>query len=152
MWEYYQKLWELLKEVPEIKKDLEELRFWTDLFYKNWKEWINHHETYIWMSHPYNWTNSQPIIKNYHNYCIWSNFSIKQLKELYKINNPIEERHIRMYCEKIKENTIINTNLDTLWVFFIWNCVIRLDNSKPFHQQDEEVYKQLYEYFISLKN
>ena len=148
---FKEKLIELLKTDEVVKKDMEELKFWTDLFYKHWTEWITTHETYIWLSHPYNWTSPQPIIKNNHNYCISRNISLEEIKKYYIINNPLQERHLRMYCE----NNKIWLGITESWFLSITNfpenIQLNLDNTKDFSDQSEEVYEKIFN-FLSNKN
>ena len=62
----------------------------------------------------------------------------------------IEERHIRIYCR----NKLLNLIINSWWEIATQDkdLIIELDNSKPFHLQDEQVYKQLVEYFKWLKD
>ena len=121
MWEYYLKLLELLKEVPGIKKDL-----WWWIIYRleNYKWWYcfswSKEEclNHLWSWKAPNWFTS---VKRF----IWD-------------VRKIEERHIKWYAEEkwiLYNNNFIDLLLDKI-IF-----------QKPFHQQDEEVYKQINEFF-----
>ena len=142
---YYEQLRELLCEVPEIKKDLEELRFWCEIErYWNiytlieWKHFIDENWKY---------QKSQNNVNDFSKTIIW---------------NPIEERHIRMYCDNksVEFMSLYNCNFKIREKFFdkltndFWYKIaltLKVDNIKSFHLQDEQVYKQLVEYFKSLK-
>lgn len=159
---YKQKLIDLLKSDDEVKSAIEKLEFGTDLFYKNWEEWITTHETFIWMSHPYNWTSPQPIIKNHHNYCIIKDIDIEDIKRLYILTKPLQERFIRMYClSKWYNCSFQNNNL--IAIEKVWIDDIDIENNKQllyklisyellkdFNSQSEEVYQKIYEVLNNL--
>ena len=62
---------------------------------------------------------------------------------------PLKERFIRMYC-----NNNINEVLEIQWDWRIYldEFVVELDDTKDFDNQDDEVYKKIYEalYYLNL--
>ena len=59
--------------------------------------------------------------------------------------NPIQDHHLRMYCEENKINISINEVWELLEGWNIWNIHLEyqrldifLDNKKPLHQQSNE--------------
>ena len=153
---HYNQLRTLLCEVEEIKKDLEELRFWTKIINTHtWTECIFLEKVDDWAL-VFNW--------------IWNRVVLDRNIKI--IWNDIEERHIRMYFNNLiwKEDIkyipykqkwftiryIIYDNeirkyIEESWEYEKYITICELNNSKPFHQQDEEVYRQLVEYFLNLK-
>jgi hypothetical protein len=138
---YKEKLIELLKTVPKIKQDLEELRFWTIIKYNTkfkWKdtrnyfrykwEWEWDNENYL---PPYKMINNQAFI------IIW---------------NELEERHLRMYCESknIKYIQYVSWLIE-LKIRWEIHKSISMDNSKSFSNQSEDFYEKLYNYLITIE-
>lgn len=130
----YQVLIEELCKIEEIKKDIMELRFWTLIqrwYFISRVVW-NFDNEYSIVNIPYKWSS----------WYIAYNVNIDNLWEI--IWNNLEERHLRMYFEFI-----------ALWIDIRWDWQIedyqgvyiaKLDNSKPFHEQDNEVYKKILDY------
>lgn len=138
---YKNKLIELLKTIPEIKDDLEELKFWTIL------KILDTNEYDYWIETP-NW--EEYILLNDNNFIFWmellnleeGNFEIKI------IWNPIHRHHLEWFCE---ENKIF---LSLVWGNLIFNYMfkelrIKLNNKKSLDEQTEEVYEKIYNF---LKN
>lgn len=142
---YKEKLIELIKEVPAIKDDLEELRFGTYILY---------HSRMIWI-----YINEKYFIPRYEIYTKWENWTeyidVNYEKEIEEINdmyfeiiwNPLEERFLMIYCEnkwillQRKSNWLIewiHKNIE--WSYF----ELQLDNTKDFNNQSEEVFKKLF--------
>ena len=129
---YKEKLRELLCEVPEIKKDLEELRFWSYLYWRDssWK--LNYDRAIIiWIKKITLEIYIVPILKS----------------RIEKIENPIEERHIRMYCENTKLRfDFLQEYIQISNVFTKEKSkLIELDKTKDFDNQSETLYNELYE-------
>jgi len=144
---YKGKLTEILKEVSENKKDLEELRFGCEIICDEWfawtiiREWTEDWED-LWVSHcwyliDFNW------------YSALQEYDTDDIKDLKIIWNPIQERNLRMYCESKKKYFTIST----AWYIVFENTEkwIRLDNNKDFSNQSEEVYKSIVEFLESNK-
>ena len=140
---YKEKLINLLKTIPSVKEDLEELRFWCVLESKiSWKI-----ITYCWETDEY---------KDKYIMALWKyNIVSKKLLSRYKIIwNPLEERHLRMYCDKKWISLIINRfsqlsyldNSDNLY-----KKICTLDNTESFDQQTEEVYEKIVEFLETNK-
>ena len=128
---YKQRLTGLLCEVEEIKEDVMELRVGCEFIDEEWDECLI--------------LDGSVDIKNlvYSTWCwdCWACYSIKEI-----LWNPIEERHLRMYCE---ENDIF-LSIDSDWSFwtlkhnhniYLW----KLHYNKPFSEQTEEVYEKILE-------
>ena len=133
-----QKLIELLKAVPEIKEDLEELKIWCVV------------ELDLW-----SWEDTEYTITD-----LWEidfeDFRIKNLDNYWHIDNiiwnPIEEYHLRMYlCNKL-------TDLDQYIFTIYWELqeintdsweyirtIFKLEN-KSFDNQSEEVYEEIFNF------
>ena len=65
--------------------------------------------------------------------------------------NDIEERHLRMYCENLnwdylKQRMDWDFEWIPQWKWEVNDRIFWLDNTKPFHQQTEEVYKSIVEF------
>lgn len=141
-----QKLTELLCEVKEIKEDIMEVKyFWSFLLEtKDWLcnrvfinyKWYKNEDEFIWM-------------------CIWEldkqfqNYTLIY-KQIWFENKSIEERHIRMYS--YNKNLWI-TIYDDWFVYKWWDekYITRLDNTKDFDKQSEEVLWALVEYLSNIK-
>lgn len=129
---YKQKLIDLLKTIPEIKEDLEELRFGCNVFY-NWEYHILYDYKNIW------W-------KDYINIGWWLSEEMKNeywIKEV--IWNPLEERHIRIFSENKEVYICITTSWYICWTD-IEKPICQIDNSKSFDYQTEEFYKELFNF------
>ena len=129
---YKEKLINLLKTVPSVKEDLEELKFWTYIRKQNWNT-ARISQTYL-----EDWY----VVDNL-SYCI-------TLKDYNIIWNPLDYHHLMQYCEnkKIEIHIISRTlwlfMLDKYWIADEFNAVIlELDNTKSFNQQTEEVYENI---------
>ena len=123
---YYNKLKILLCECEEVKRDIMELKFWTELncVWRICKLLVEK----SWYIDVFNW--------DWVYSCLHWNYTI--------IWNPLEERHLRIYLIKHK------LNLFNIYraKFIYEECYIELDNSKAFSEQSEEVYEKLYNYLI----
>jgi len=137
---YKEKLIELFKTIPEIKEDLEEL---IDLktkviYYPNkWKSW------------PYEWIYWNLYERDDDRFY---KFDITELDKI--IWNPIEERHLRMYCKKNKIIYQYN-NMDWIlslsWMDDVFDREFKeYDDTKSFDNQSEHFYKELYNFLINL--
>ena len=127
---YKEKLRELLKTVPDIKNDLENIKFWTEVLLF--------------------WAKKRKIIEEYPNvnkiYVTRYNFTSSFSQEEYKIIwNPLSEHHLRMYCQDKKINIDIVWNGSVLMWGFELICITELDN-KDFDNQSEEVYEKIFNY------
>lgn len=129
----YEKLVEKLKEVEEIKEDLEELRFGTKIIWN----WLCYRFLFIHIDD----VNFFHILQEAT--CVKTD--VHRL-EVEKIKNDLEERHLRMYCEN--KNINYSMHKDWFWIQYKW--VIKIDNTKDFNNQSEEVYQKIYEALISL--
>ncbi len=136
MWEEQKKFRELLKTCPETKKDMEELRFWSELKLK-WNsilsiqylyEYKNHFWVYLWV-----WKTRTRIWKKYVD-IIWT----------------LEERHLRMFNYNNWDKVDFFIYIDNSWMlvasdYTSWETfdICELDNTKPFNEQSEEFYGKL---------
>jgi len=100
---YKTKLTDLLKTVKEIREDIEELQFGT------YVEISNRLTRIIWEN--INWTFAVRITSNWR--VVSKRFDRQQFKIIW---NPLEERMLRMYCEK---NNIIFW-IDEKWRLYYW--------------------------------
>jgi len=128
---YKEKLIELLKTVPKIKEDLEEIKWWVWLKEKSWLIYQNLWANKLFMPwHSIVNTTKEDIL------------SMQVIPEL-------EERHLRMYLnEKLSENYYI-TAWWKFWYIWYYNeklKEIQLDNTKNFNEQSEDVYEKLFNY------
>lgn len=150
---YKERLIELFKTIPEIKKDLEELKFWCRL--KTPRGEIvkfSHtikHEAGVRTVKDTDGTTFETKTNAWTNYiCIKEDGWIYQywlFGEDKIIWNPIEERHLRIFCEEsgyimIDEYGVI---LDASDVDYQPE-VCELNNKKAFSEQSESFYKKLY--------
>ena len=108
---YLEKLTELLCTIPEIDKQVKELKFWWILDDKRCR------------------------------------YGFK------KIWNTIELHHLMWYCSIKKINFSIENYERFNWeiidfISFNWTTTISIDNTKPLHQQSEEVLKNIFEALI----
>lgn len=144
----YEKLVNKLKEVEEIKKDLEELSFIVSItsIWLWWRINSQYNEFLYWEC-------------NTKEEAIWKMISLIRKQPENKNNSilielcsstvkPLEERHLRMYCE--------NKNID-MYTMTNWDIVINhsyvltdLDDTKPFHQQDDKVYLEILNYLNNI--
>ena len=132
---------EILKTVPEIKKDIEELKFWCILekFDNLWNKRIlwRWYETWTFeLQYHFNdwvWHNSYQISKNLINKIIWQ----------------VEERHLRMF---LKDKSEVRVDINIWWLIFkhwyMSNWWIYLDNSKPYMEQSSEFFKKLNDWIV----
>jgi len=132
------KLTELLKTVPEIKSDLEELRFGCKFINKYKLDEID-----IIISEIRWW--------NFHSIIWWNQTHFPHISQIDKVIwNPLEERHLRMYCESIFRLLIVSENLIYLRYMdgdgYRTYAVCELDNTKSFDNQSEEVYEKIFNY------
>ena len=141
-----------IKTVPEIKKDLEELKFGCEVklgVVWGWY-WIDNITTRI--IRRCEWLKWEVYNVEWNPYCLvyvkHSSFpeDPSMIKEI--IWNPLEERHLRMYCEKKGILWFLWINKIELWI--PWNesnaLWCRIDNTKSFNDQTEEVYEKIVEF------
>ena len=121
---YKEKLRELLKTNDQVKEQMEKLE--EDEYYFNWlRESI------------YLFTNQTTFDYNSNEFCLYNlDFNC----------NLLQERFLRMYCEN--KNINYSMHKDWFWIQYKW--VIKIDNTKDFNNQSEEVYQKIYEALISL--
>ena len=133
-----QKLIELLKTVPEIKKDIEELKWCCEVEYvwafKQYWSWIYYLVEIVWC-----WAEL---------YRPWEmSFTVPE-EDFEVIWNPLEERHLRVYCTYLNKWTYIW--IDSNWVYTLeaWfdKFIVELDNTKSFNDQTDEVYGKIVEF------
>ena len=137
---YKEKLRELLKEVQEVKEQMEKLEFgalvkyvWNFPQYYEWEHKILH-VLWDWETIETIWWKEQSMS---HTLC----------KEDYEIIwLPLSERFIRMYCEK--KNINYSIHKDWFWIQYKW--VIKIDNTKDLENQSVTFYKELYEALLKL--
>lgn len=141
---YKQKLRELLKTVPEVKEQMEKLDFWCKVNYllSDWSTdiWIYCFQLWLKMFLTDSWLEVE-------------NSNILEIIWL-----PLQERFIRMFCEKNNIRFSIHTNyhwpddiLNFSVVYIEWNEYCQIDNTKDFDNQSEEVYQKIYEVIYNLK-
>ena len=127
---YKNKLIDLLKSDDETKTAMEKLEFGIKLEYENFKcTFLN--KTDFW---------DYRVIKS--KWLISFDSIIKKDDDFKIIWLPLQERFIRMYCENKKE--IISMYKNELQFYRNFKS-ITLDNNLDFDQQDDEVYKKIYE-------
>lgn len=133
-----EKLINLLKTVPAIKEDLEELRMWTK-FEMNWFEY-----------HIINVSRSLWTVSWIRRWWIESALRNVFLSKVGNISNALDYHHIMMYMynwEDIESiilwnEMLIRKHWNIISHFYIWD----FDKLKPFDQQDDSVYEALYDY------
>ena len=150
---YKEKLRELLYEVPEIKKDLEKLKTWTIIKHKiDWdiREmlFILQDETHYLCSllkTKINNVSNQIALEYKIQHYEKENWNFLD-RENFDIENPIEERFIRMYCENKWLLTMYKNELQ----FNYANISVELDDTKAFDNQYDLVYQKIYEALLEL--
>lgn len=144
---YKQQLTEELCTVPEIEKQIKELKFGCKLKINKYNLIYDCIDTYDIVVcdivfdgekvFSINWNIlSEQVEKKFQ----WK----KSIKEI--IWNPIEYHHLMMYCESKN----ISMRIESLWIIYI-NAnrkICDFDNTKPLSEQSEEVYEQI---LIALK-
>lgn len=132
---YKEKLIELLKTIPEVKEQMESLEFGCKYIMKNC-----HPEIF--------WETSEQIFIHH---IMW-----EWLVEIIWL--PLQERFIRMFCEKNNIRFSIHTNyywlddvLNFSAVYIEWNEYCQIDNTKDFDNQSEDIYQKIYEVLYNLK-
>jgi len=141
---YKEKLIELLKTVPEIKEDLEELKFWTRIEINWWKMFFK--SIIIDAEHIDYWIIKYITRHPLYYFLSWKDKEFKINKwELKIIWNPLEERHLRMYCEKNTTWIIIRSEWDIVNILQEL-FITKLDNTKSFDNQEDKVYESLFNY------
>ena len=134
---YKEKLIDLLKTIPEIKEDIEELREFCKFTLKNKDGWLAVESS----DGPWVFT------------ICWNMFPKEEINEIYW--NPLEERHLRIFCKNkgvfltILENWLIDwekTNEADC------NTICKLNIYKNLDNQNEKVYEKLYYFFRDIKN
>ncbi len=123
---HYEQLVSKLKEIDEIKKDLEELK--NDTIIK----------IHLNLENPYSTYGDNNNCNDYWFDIIWN----------------LQERHLRIYCAKNWRLDLsfyeewIYADINNYWLD--WQ-ICRLDNTKDFHLQDDKVYKQILDYINNNK-
>jgi len=141
---YKQKLIDLLKSDEQIKEAMESLEFWCEIKYvlSDWSTdiWIYCFQLWLKMFLTDSWLEVE-------------NSNILEIIWL-----PLEERFIRIFCEKNNIRFSIHTNyywLDDILnfsaVYIGWNEYCQIDNTKDLNNQSEEVYQKIYEALLELK-
>lgn len=147
---YKEKLRELLKTVPKLKKQMESLEFWTEILFKYSPD--TGYTKYLYISNN--------IIKSKITENIRTDINLMALKWwqwLKIIWNPLQERFLRMFCEvekiklEIQANWVIKIVSWIWWRNEIYEIVANLDNDKDFDNQDEKTYKYIYETLYNFK-
>jgi len=149
---YKDKLTELLKTVPEIKKDLEELRFWCSFKYEN--QWDNEILTFCSIYEDTWWTLTLSfLIPNKERTDEINSFSDDDLINLIKIIwNPIQYHNLEQYCVSKHIKLIRQANWvlkEISWESFeteTSEIITNLDNIKSFNNQEDKVYEDLFNY------
>ena len=140
---YYEQLQEILCTDESIKADIMELRFWTKIKYE--EQWViktrivlfvHKYSDFLIVEPWYNYRTPKKILRRIVSNIIW---------------NPLEERHLRMYCENLnwdylKQRMDWDFEWIPQWEWEVNDRLFWLDNTKPFHQQTEEVYKSIVEF------
>lgn len=176
---YKQKLTDLLKTIPEIKEDIMEFRTWFKLdvyeywpsglqeyWYDDWQLWW---EEYILWKDDIFYSNEdwyEIHLSFIEDLISWKETLEKSesIKDIEIIWNPLEERHLRMYCESKWKNILIHTNEfwtglyisqnDDYWrpVVNMDSFICNLDNEEPFSEQTEKVYEDIYNFLTNIWN
>lgn len=144
----YINLINFLKENDEsVRKDLETLKFGTIVKYKTPLKWTNPRD-YFRYKWEWDWDNeiSLPPIRMYNNQAfeiIWNN---------------LDYHHLMIYCDSNKIRLVIQANGVIKTIIWNWwfenesyDIITNIDNTKPFHKQEQKVYKRLLDYFIWLQ-
>ena len=135
---YKEKLTNLLKTIPSVKEDLEELKFWCKI--KMEEDW----EIWYWR-----FVNTEFVWKEWDNYFVnqtnddWSLFDGIEWSDYTIIWNPLDYHHLMQYCwdRNIIRDIIITKQYTTIYTKD--KKYIDLDNTKSFEQQTEEVYEKI---------
>lgn len=132
-----EKLRELLKTVPEVKEWMESLEFWCEIKYvlSDWSTDVWRYCFQLWLKV----------------FLTDSGLEVENSNILEKIWLPLQERFIRMFCEKRRVPFFIIRSGE---ISFNRNesSYIKIDNTKDFDNQSEEVYQKIYEVLYNLKN
>lgn len=130
---YKEKLIKLLKIDEEVKDTMEKLEFgciitrcWSNHKMISWNEFFDKNNRIFYNIEDNNFRDDKIQI-------IWL---------------PLQDRFIRMYCENKKIYFI-----QTTWHIWLWEkyqISIKIDNKKDFDQQDDEVYKQIFNFLKDL--
>lgn len=161
---YKEKLIELLKEVPEIKEDLEEWREWYKLLMiDNWWALME----YGWDEDAW-WEEIEELIvwpdwETYWDYTLTKECGIKDGWDedfhcTFKIIwNPIEERHLRIYlskkcCRDSNDEFFISDSWELVFYDIVSEVFNRggvyINNTQSFDNQKESVYEDIYNFLI----
>lgn len=131
----YELLVNKLYEVEEIKKDI---WWWIKYLLKNCKWWY----CFSWSKEDclnYLWSWKAPK---------WFTSVVRYIWDIRKL----EERHLFIYSETKKIRLIRQANWIIKVINWYWwqnetyDIITKIQNSKPFHLQDDEVYKQILDY------
>lgn len=123
-----EKLTEILCSKEDVKKDVMELRFWTNvlIWWHKIRQVINEYPD-----------PSSILVTRYLGCTCWKKWEYKILW------NNLEERHLRMYCES---NGIKYTMYESYFQFIDSLVIIKFDNKKPFHKQNQETLLNIVNY------
>lgn len=156
---YKEKFIAKLKEIPEIKEDMEKLEFGCEIIISTTK--CSGDEIYTDTIKAkylqWDWDYSQLEWWHWDMMVDWelSSYSVKMFElwetpwdNTFEIIWTLKERHLRMY---FKNKGLYLTNNEE-WEFFNTrslneeNFKFKLDNKKDFDQQDDSVYKEIVEF------
>lgn len=142
---YKQKLIDLLKSDEQTKTAMEKLEFWCKLIPINIPSWKNDNFRII----HYRWDCYGIVYKRYFEWWYCEDFIDSNIKEIIWL--PLQERFLRMYCDN--KNILIYIRCD--WLLQIrqnweYKDICKLDNTKDFDNQSEELYQKIYETLLQL--
>ena len=140
-----QKLTDLLCEVKEIKEDIMELRFGTEIKYWD-TENVKHF--YIWKS-DFWW--ELLWLKTSVEWYTDCTAELEEWEEFEIIWNPIEYHHLMMYCEEDYNLKITPLYISIAKYKDYTERFIDFNNTLPLHKQSEEVLWALVEYLSNIK-
>lgn len=160
---YKEQLRELLKTNSEVKEQLEELNYWCELIITEvWQpvlqeywydEWgFEPNDYYIWPHDEILWENWDDLTLEFiKDFISWKQ-TIEEIDSIEIIWHPLSEHHLRMYCE----NKVI---FQWEWLYFLdtdidmelraktpLEAICKLDNTKDFNNQSEEVYEKIFNF------
>lgn len=130
------KLRELFITVPEIKKDLMELKFWTKISCNTeiWKL-INFSKKDNW----YNVLHSDNQKRDF-------KWEYNEFNKIEIIWNKLEKRHIEIYMSKQFYSMCRFYNEWLILRFWLDRIIVKLDNTKDFDNQTEETYWEIFNF------
>lgn len=135
---------EILKTVPEIKKDLDKKLFVSSLTAKEWNAVINQLQSFDYWECKNKEEAIWKQIKGLRSNIKYKDYSIF-IEVCLGFDCDIEERHLRMFCEEKWYWMIINCQW---WITVLNSIYFELDNSKPYMEQSEEFFKKLNDWIV----